>query len=59
MEDAILNALKYPIIAYLNLHSLRNKNNELILIQDSYEKCFFGLLQFNPETKLDNSFPTA
>ena len=55
LKDAILNSPKNPVIAQLDLNSLKNKINDLrILIQD-IPLDYFVL----SEAKLDKSFPTA
>ena len=55
LKDAILSSPKNPVIAHLNLNSLKNMINDLgIFIQD-IPLDYFVL----SETKLDKSFPTA
>ena len=55
LKDAILSSPKNPVIAHLNLNSLKNKINDLrILIQDIPLNYFIL-----SETKLDKGFATA
>ena len=55
LKDALLTSPKNPVIAQLNLNSLKSKINDLrILIQD-IPLDYFVLI----ETKLDKIFPTA
>ena len=55
LRDARLRYLKQPLIAYLNINSLRNKVIDLKEIVGYLSPDYLVL----SETKLDNSFPSA
>ena len=55
LKDGILSSPKNPVIADLNLNSVKNKINDLRILIQNIPLDYFVL----SETKLDKSFPTA
>ena len=55
LKDGILSSPKNPVIADLNLNSVKNKINDLRILIRDIPLDYFVL----SETKLDKSFPTA
>ena len=55
LKDGILSSPKNPVIADLNLNSLKNKINDLRILIRDIPLDHLAL----SETKLDKSFPTA
>ena len=55
LKDAILSSSKSPVIAYLNLNSLKNQINDPRVLMQDISLDYFVL----SETKLDKSFPTS
>ena len=55
LKDGILSSPKNPVIADLNLNSLKNKIDDLRILIRDIPLDYFVL----SETKLDKSFPTA
>ena len=55
LKDEILSSPKIPVIAHLNLNSLKNKINDLRILTQDIPLDYFVL----SKTKLDKNFPTA
>ena len=55
LKDGILSSPKNPVIADLNLNSVKNKIDDLRILIRDIPLDYFVL----SETKLDKSFPTA